>query len=101
MMKKCKVCGREYDPCKSGNTNPTTYRWQDVACCAEHGSQYLAEIIASRSSVAPKTAPSSDMSVAQTDVEQDDVEHIEAVAVEHEFAASNKKKNKKKPEPQA
>lgn len=47
--KKCKVCGREYAYCKT-NRESNVFRYQDVACCAEHGQIYLAQVIASRSS---------------------------------------------------
>lgn len=46
-IKKCKVCGKEYEACRSFRTD-NAFRWQDVACSPEHGSQYFAEILASR-----------------------------------------------------
>ena len=46
--KKCKVCGEDYPYCKTANRTGA-YRWQDVACCPEHGSIYLARVIAARS----------------------------------------------------
>ena len=46
--RKCKVCGKDYPYCKTANRTGT-YRWQDVACCPEHGSIYLARVIAARS----------------------------------------------------
>lgn len=46
--KKCKVCGCEYAYCKT-NRKSNVFRYQDVACCAEHGQIYLAQVIASRS----------------------------------------------------
>ena len=43
----CKVCGCEYPYCRT--SRPTgIFRWQDVACCPEHGSIYFAEVAASR-----------------------------------------------------
>lgn len=47
--KKCKVCGKEYEYCHTLRRTPGVFRYQDVACCPEHGSIYLARIIASRS----------------------------------------------------
>lgn len=49
----CKVCGATYEYC---HTNRPTglFRWQDVACCAEHGAQYFAEIAASRGETVQK-----------------------------------------------
>lgn len=47
--KKCKVCGKEYEYCHTLRRTPGVFRYQDVACCPEHGSIYLARIVASRS----------------------------------------------------
>lgn len=46
--KICKVCGKEYEYCHTKKKDPRTFRWQDVACCPEHGEEYLALVIASR-----------------------------------------------------
>lgn len=44
----CKVCGKEYDYCKTWlSTNK--FRYQDVACSPECGAKYFALIEASRS----------------------------------------------------
>lgn len=45
--KKCKVCGVEYPYCKT-EYKPGVFRYQDVACCPEHGSEYLAQVEAAR-----------------------------------------------------
>jgi hypothetical protein len=45
--RKCKVCGKEYPYCKTAFV-PGSFRYQDVACCAEHGQEYLARVIDSR-----------------------------------------------------
>lgn len=47
--RKCKVCGCEYEYCHTARRVAGVFRWQDVACCAEHGSIYLEQIIKSRS----------------------------------------------------
>ncbi len=47
--KVCKVCGREYPYCKTERKVAGVFRWQDVACCAEHGNIYLERVLASRS----------------------------------------------------
>lgn len=46
-IKKCKVCGKEYEACRTFRAG-SVFRWQDVACSPEHGSQYFAEVLASR-----------------------------------------------------
>ena len=43
----CKICGKEYSYCKTLKA-PEMFRWQDVACCAKHGQEYLKRIIESR-----------------------------------------------------
>lgn len=45
---KCRICDKEYEGCRTAKFVPGQFRWQDVACCPEHGSIYLERIIASR-----------------------------------------------------
>ena len=47
-IKKCKVCGNDYEYCHTVRRVAGVFRWQDVACCPEHGSIYLAQIRESR-----------------------------------------------------
>lgn len=47
--RKCRVCGREYEYCHTAYRVAGVFRWQDVSCCPEHGSIYLAKIMESRS----------------------------------------------------
>lgn len=47
-IKKCKVCEKEYEYCHTSKRIPGVFRWQDVACCPEHGSIYFSKIEASR-----------------------------------------------------
>lgn len=49
--KICKVCGKTYPYCRSMRTVEGVYRWQDVACCPEHGSEYLTAIRISRGEI--------------------------------------------------
>ena len=49
----CKICGKEYPYCKTVLKDGEIFRWQDVACCEEHGSEYFAQIFASRNGDAP------------------------------------------------
>lgn len=40
VKKICEVCGKEYETCRPIRiTEP--FRWQEVACCKEHGSIYF------------------------------------------------------------
>lgn len=45
----CRVCGKEYPYCKTAIKDDGMFRWQDVACCKEHGSKYFTKILLSRS----------------------------------------------------
>lgn len=53
----CKVCGKEYEYCRTAYPNSGIYRWQDVACCVEHGAEYFARVMEARGeSIARNTA---------------------------------------------
>lgn len=52
-MKECKVCGRKYEYCHTAKRIAGIFRWQDVACSPEHGSIYLAEVVAARTNNVP------------------------------------------------
>lgn len=49
VMKTCKVCGKEYEACRT--PNPGVWRWRDVACCYEHGIQYLHDVQVARGEI--------------------------------------------------
>ena len=53
-IKKCRVCGKEYEACRSANRSAGVFRWQEVACSPECGAVYLQKIEESRGHVAPK-----------------------------------------------
>lgn len=40
-FKTCKVCGKQYEYCHTQRKDGEMFRWQDVACCPEHGAQYF------------------------------------------------------------
>lgn len=43
----CKICGKEYKACSPVYFNGVN-RWQDVACCQEHGLEYFEQVEAAR-----------------------------------------------------
>lgn len=49
--RKCKICGCEYPYCKTVTKN--SFRYQDVACCPEHATEYFRRIELSRMVDAP------------------------------------------------
>lgn len=46
-IKKCRVCGKQYEACHTVKT-AGSFRWQEVACSPECGSIYLSKIEESR-----------------------------------------------------
>ena len=48
MTKKCRVCGKEYEACKSARTGSGAFNWREVACSPECGMEYLRQIEVSR-----------------------------------------------------
>ena len=46
----CKICGKEYPYCKT-ERGAGIFRYQDVACFVEHGTQYFAEVEAARNPI--------------------------------------------------
>lgn len=49
-IKKCRVCGKPYEACRTIRNVAGVFRWQEVACSPECGSIYLARIEESRKS---------------------------------------------------
>lgn len=46
----CKVCGKEYEYCHTIRPSGV-FRYQDVACCPEHGAIYLKEVQIARGEI--------------------------------------------------
>lgn len=46
--KTCRVCGSEYEPCRTATRHPNVFHWQEVACSPECGAVYLQRIVESR-----------------------------------------------------
>jgi len=68
--RKCKVCGKEYPYCKTELKDGNIFRWQDVACCQEHGAEYFALVAKARSAKAT-TCESDDFDI-DDDFEDED-----------------------------
>ena len=47
-IKTCRICGKEYEACRSSHRNDNIFRWQDVACSIECGMKYLEKVEKSR-----------------------------------------------------
>ena len=63
VMKTCKVCGKEYEYCKTFRPS-VGFRYQDVACSEKCGSIYLTEILKSRGEL-----PSDDVTPVEPEAE--------------------------------
>lgn len=50
-IRKCRVCGKEYEACNAADMPVNAFRWQRVSCSPECGEMYLDLIKESR---APK-----------------------------------------------
>jgi hypothetical protein len=53
-LKRCRVCGKTYEACRSTNRSASVFRWQEVACSPECGAVYLQRIEASRTPAEPE-----------------------------------------------
>lgn len=49
--KQCRVCGKDYEPCRTHAPRNGVFRWREVACSPECGAIYLNMIQASRSNI--------------------------------------------------
>lgn len=80
-MKKCRVCGKEYEPCHSARLQAGVFRWREVACSPECGATYLLQINESRGIVPKKTK--------KPRAKQAEVESIEAEVVANSEEGAN------------
>lgn len=48
----CRVCGKEYEPCRTAIKNPNVFHWQEVACSPKCGAEYLQRVKESRTNTA-------------------------------------------------
>ena len=46
--KQCRVCGKDYEPCRSVALQNGVFRWREVSCSPECGAIYLRRIQESR-----------------------------------------------------
>ena len=63
-IKVCKICGKEYECCKTVRHVDGVFRWQDVACCVEHGQEYLSLVLKARAGT-PGTNSKNDAATAE------------------------------------
>jgi len=54
---KCRVCGKDYEACRSAKSAAGVFRWQEVACSPECGAEYLRRVQESRGLLPKKEEP--------------------------------------------
>lgn len=52
-VKKCRVCGKDYEACRAMSRTAGVFRWQEVACSPECGAEYLRRVTQARSPAPP------------------------------------------------
>lgn len=81
IKEQCRVCGKDYTPCRTGRYKPGVFRWQEVACSPECGSIYFERVLEARREEAEKTNKTEssepeetvlDVSVDESDESEDD-----------------------------
>lgn len=68
-MMKCRVCGKEYEPCRSAKLQDGVFRWREVACSPDCGAIYLQQINESRGLVPKKAKRSREKKVESVETE--------------------------------
>lgn len=78
--KKCRVCGKDYEPCHSTGLQNGVFRWREVSCSPECGAIYLRQIQESRGLVAKEVKKSRSKKVEIEPVEVEIVADSEVEA---------------------
>lgn len=85
-IKICKVCGREYEACRTLRPNLNNeFRWQEVACSPEHGAEYLRRVLLARGMAGNEKHEAADAAPEKSD-------GVEAVAQAQPVKRTRKKK---------
>ena len=76
----CRVCGKEYEGCKTPRITGTNFNWREVACSYECGQEYLLRIMISReknNATEPVAEPVIEEPVEEIlEVEESEVEEV-------------------------
>lgn len=70
--KICRVCGEEYQACRTVKKRPGVFYWKEVACSPEHGEEYLRQVLEARGVVdkiveEPQVEPDAEVEVDEED----------------------------------
>lgn len=94
-MRVCKVCGAEYKACTATRLVEGVFRWKDVACCPEHGQEYLKRVMIARGelkedAVAVKPPKAVKAEASKKTIEEEVVETKSEKPVEEAAEETNK-----------
>lgn len=83
LTKKCRVCGKEYESCRSIRTGEKAFNWREVACSPECGAEYLERILISRGKeekpkASRKPKPSIKVDLSEIEIKPEEVAEGEA-----------------------
>ena len=81
-IKRCRVCGKEYEACRSAKRVDGVYRWKEVACSPKCGQVYLARILESRK-------PAVEEKIVATSTEEETIEISKPKQVKKKVAAKD------------
>lgn len=81
----CRVCGKEYEPCRTASRRPNVFHWQEVACSPECGAIYLQRIIESRNPAEKPVGATESVKHSKRN-KRDSVIHVETKTVAFEPA---------------
>lgn len=56
-VKKCRVCGKNYEACRTPGRAAGVFRWQEVACSPECGAEYLRLVTQARAAASSAPEP--------------------------------------------
>lgn len=57
-VKTCRVCGKNYEACRTMSNPAGVFRWQEVACSPVCGAEYLRRVTEARSPLSFARKPS-------------------------------------------
>ena len=80
----CRICGKQYEACKSARRVDGVFRWQDVACCPEHGATYLDLIRKSRAKQEEERTHRELFAILDAEYEDPDFDDFDADEAEEE-----------------
>lgn len=66
---KCRVCDKDYEPCRNACVQDGVFRWREVACSPECGAIYLQMVMEARGLAPKKTSRSRRNKPVEVDID--------------------------------